>query len=103
MAAQGIFACPSVCGHWFRDSKTRTMCSSSEKESSTMTTATDAGASDWRGRIGTMDASDLANFLSQGVLCHLACLKDDVTPYVLLSLVEWCGAVFYILPPKRSR
>ena len=67
-----------------------------------MTTATDAGASDWRGRIGTMDASDLANFLSQGVLCHLACLKDDGTPYVVPCWFEWDGAVFYIIPRKRS-
>ena len=57
-----------------------------------MATATDAGAPDWRGRIGKMDASDLANFLAQGVLCHLACLKDDGTPYVVPCWFEWDGA-----------
>ena len=67
-----------------------------------MTTATDAGASDWRGRLGKMDASDLANFLAQGVLCHLACLKDDGTPYVVPCWFEWDGAAFYIIPRKRS-
>jgi hypothetical protein len=36
------------------------------KEVSAMTTAADAGAPDWRGRIGKMGASDLAHFLSQG-------------------------------------
>lgn len=56
----------------------------------------------WRGQIGKMSREELDAFLSTDTLCHLACLKDDGTPYVVPCWFAWDGAAFWIIPRQRS-
>ena len=65
-------------------------------------TAATAGQTEWRGHIGEMSRSELEAFLATGVLCHLACLKDDGTPYVVPCWFDWDGHVFHVIPRQRS-
>jgi PPOX class probable F420-dependent enzyme len=57
---------------------------------------------EWRGEIGKMSHDELNTFLATDVLCHLACLKDDGTPYVVPCWFAWDGASFWIIPRQRS-
>lgn len=57
---------------------------------------------DWRGQIGVLRANELEEFLATGVVCNLACLKDDGTPYVVPCWFEWDGTAFWIIPRQRS-
>jgi PPOX class probable F420-dependent enzyme len=73
-----------------------------------MAERTDAGAQtrdagDWRGQVGTIGERDLDQFLATGTLCHLGCLKEDGTPYVVPCWFEWDGTAFRVIPRKRSQ
>ena len=56
----------------------------------------------WRGQIGKMNVRELEAFLATDTLCHLACLKDDGSPYVVPCWFEWDGTAFWIIPRARS-
>ena len=60
------------------------------------------GQTGWRGNIGQMSRDELDAFLAMGTLCHLACLKDDDTPYVVPCWFDWNGEAFHIIPRQRS-
>lgn len=57
---------------------------------------------EWRGQIGKMSREELDAFLATGTLCHLACLKDDGTPYVVPCWFAWDGTSFWVIPRQRS-
>jgi PPOX class probable F420-dependent enzyme len=57
---------------------------------------------EWRGQIGKMSREELDAFLAGDTLCHLACLKEDGTPYIVPCWFTWTGRFFWIIPRRRS-
>jgi nitroimidazol reductase NimA-like FMN-containing flavoprotein (pyridoxamine 5'-phosphate oxidase superfamily) len=56
----------------------------------------------WRGKVGPMNAEEIAEFLAGDPICRLGCLDDDGWPYVVPCWFEYSDGGFYIIPRARS-
>ena len=56
----------------------------------------------WRGKIGKMSESEIAEFLSGPEFCRLGCLDQEGWPYVVPCWFDYQDGGFYIIPRERS-
>lgn len=57
---------------------------------------------EWRGKVGPLSPDEMREFLSRGMVMHLACLKDDGKPYVTPVWHEWDGEYLWVIPRQKS-
>ena len=56
----------------------------------------------WRGKVGRLSESEMAEFLAGAEFCRLGCLDKDGWPYVVPCWFEYQDGGFYIIPRARS-
>lgn len=56
----------------------------------------------WRGKIGGLQSTEMAEFLAEGHIARLACNDDNDYPYVVPCWHEWDGDAFWVVPRKKS-
>lgn len=58
----------------------------------------------WRGTIGTIDATAMDDMLTEGILCRLAVLDEEGWPYVVPVWFEWDpdDECFWVVPRRKS-
>lgn len=56
----------------------------------------------WRGRVGRMEETEVAEFLAEPQIARLACLDDEGWPYVVPCWQEWDGSSFWVVPREKS-
>lgn len=56
----------------------------------------------WRGKIGGMSREEIEEFLAEGRIMRMACLKDGGKPYIVPMWHEWDGQYFWVIPRQKS-
>jgi pyridoxamine 5'-phosphate oxidase-like protein len=56
----------------------------------------------WRGKVGSMDSSEVAAFLDEPIFARLATLDSDGWPYVVPCWQEWSDGRFWVVARKKS-
>ena len=59
-------------------------------------------AEEWRGRIGGMSKERIDRFLATDMLCRLAVIKPDGSPYVIPVWYQWDGEALWFVGRERS-
>ena len=56
----------------------------------------------WRGKVGKMDAEDMARFLHEPNVGRLGCLDPEGWPYVVPTWYQSADGGFWIIPRQKS-
>ncbi|HVA05618.1 MAG TPA: pyridoxamine 5'-phosphate oxidase family protein [Acidimicrobiales bacterium] len=56
----------------------------------------------WRGKVGALDADEMAAFLAEPRIARLACHDLEGWPYVVPCWQEWDGEGWWVIPRERS-
>jgi hypothetical protein len=57
---------------------------------------------EWRGKVGPLQAGEMAEFLKAPVIARVACLDLEGWPYVVPCWQEWDSHGWWVIPRERS-
>ncbi len=60
------------------------------------------GDDSWRGQVGRLGQTEIAEFLAEPQIARLACVDEEGWPYVVPCWQEWDGDSFWVIPREKS-